>query len=639
MISLSPERSKQIKSIIERMFDRSVHDLLGTDIFGKKKVIMFSQGKPSHEIIKLFVTALGNKEPNKVEREALKHIISTTQTYIESLKNKTIADTLSTINGLINQKDGISNKALVDSIQDNFEKTANHLKAIVNTQMTTTRNVANALTISKVGESNGVEDPIVYFVLNRTGNTTCKHCVANHLLSDQITPKVFKLSEVGYEYLTHADRELGKVSLSGQHVHCFTESQMIHTDSGIFTFKNLYEQNKQVNVVVDNIIRKRIEGIYAGTYTIDKHTKYGSRIMPATHVYDTGTQECLRITLSSGHSIEVTEDHEMWEVLKDGGQKTKAKDLLIGARIPLLSGNSNFGNDSFEDLAELMGNLMGDGNLCTTAQWIGFGNDIPYLRQLYQKAKPFMQNTVRKKELTIFPANNKYNVPRVGFNSIRLCKIFKKEFNLSKKPRRIPKRLWSATEKTQQAFIRGLFAADGCIERGRQRVSIVLSQNDLDFMKEIQLLLSGMGYISRIYIACEEHDSKIKYSDGSIHMVHRKKCWRLHISGYRQCSKFFKEIGMGVPIKNVRLESAINAMNHAGSKNIYRTSDIISIEKIGKQQTYCITEPQSNTITVNGIVTGQCKCALTYLPPGFSFKNGSISWKGLEHNEYNEQRK
>ncbi len=234
MISITQDQAKKIKSIIERMFDNSVHDLLGTDIFGKKKVIMFSQGKPSHEIIKLFVEALGNRDPNKIEREALKHIIRTTQTYIESLKNKTISETLNIVNGSIN-KDGVSNQELFAKIKENLDKTAIHLKNIVETQTTTTRNVAKALTITKVGESNGVSDPIVFFVLNRSGSKVFKHCLNNHLLPDQITPRVFKLSEVGHEFLTHADREAGKISLSGQHVSCKCQISYLPPNFG---FKN-----------------------------------------------------------------------------------------------------------------------------------------------------------------------------------------------------------------------------------------------------------------------------------------------------------------------------------------------------------------------------------------------------------------
>lgn len=34
-----------------------------------------------------------------------------------------------------------------------------------------------------------------------------------------------------------------------------------------------------------------------------------------------------------------------------------------------------------------------------------------------------------------------------------------------------------------------------------------------------------------------------------------------------------------------------------------------------------------------------CRCSLVFLSPGFGFKNGKISWIGLDHNEYNKQKK
>lgn len=51
-------------------------------------------------------------------------------------------------------------------------------------------------------------------------------------------------------------------------------------------------------------------------------------------------------------------------------------------------------------------------------------------------------------------------------------------------------------------------------------------------------------------------------------------------------------------------------------------AEVSSIEPIGQHHTYCLTEPETNTVTANGIVTGNCRCSLITLLPGFGF-NGS----------------
>ena len=66
--------------------------------------------------------------------------------------------------------------------------------------------------------------------------------------------------------------------------------------------------------------------------------------------------------------------------------------------------------------------------------------------------------------------------------------------------------------------------------------------------------------------------------------------------------------------------------------------EVVSIRSIGEHKTYCLTEPMTNTITVNGIVTGNCRCVLAYLPKGYGFKNGYIHFIDVDHNELENQR-
>jgi intein/homing endonuclease len=641
MLGLTSTTKERIEKELDKLFEQLSYDFLGwAPGVGGAKRITFSTVTPQWTLAHLFVQSLGNKSPTTSEADALKGMLQIADNYLDSLKSITKSKILSDIDSYIikqrNNNLSIDAKAVQYLIDGGMKEAKKKLEIIAMAESSKTKTVGKAMDIVKVATSRGDSNPTLMFITMRDSEV-CKFCVQNHTI-DGVTPKLYKLSEVETGYLTQDDRKAGKVSLSLQHPHCFTGSQKLHTNFGLITFEQLYKNKLEVGVVVDNIVRKKIAGIYKNEVGIDKHSAYGSRLLPASQVYDTGIQECLRITLASGHTIEVSEEHEMWEVLKDQGRKIEAKNLRIGARIPLLSGNEYFGSDSFVDLAELMGNLMGDGILNETATWHGFGNDIPYIQSLYEKAKSFMQ--YRKKEPKIYPPDNKYNVSRMVFHGTQLCRIFKNEFGLSKKPRRIPLRLFSATRETQQAFIRGLFAADGCVDGSKhQSVSIVLAQNDYEFLKEVQLLLSSLGYISNIYTHGEAHEKTITYANGDSFLTKRKACWRLIISGYVQCKKFLEEVGLGVPIKNERLKRAIDKINWSGTKNIYRTTTVVNIERIGKQQTYCLTQPDTNTVTVNGIVTGQCRCSLSMLQNGFGFdSSGHITYIAPGHDEYKKQR-
>lgn len=66
---------------------------------------------------------------------------------------------------------------------------------------------------------------------------------------------------------------------------------------------------------------------------------------------------------------------------------------------------------------------------------------------------------------------------------------------------------------------------------------------------------------------------------------------------------------------------------------------INKIESIGKQQTYCVEEPMTNTITVNGVVTGNCRCTLVTMMPGYTFDaNGNVTYKEPGWSEIKHQR-
>jgi hypothetical protein len=113
----------------------------------------------------------------------------------------------------------------------------------------------------------------------------------------------------------------------------------------------------------------------------------------------------------------------------------------------------------------------------------------------------------------------------------------------------------------------------------------------------------------------------------------------LILGGVGNLEIFQKEIGFGVPVKNERVADRI--AKAAGKRRLgsWRTSLVVSVEDIGVQPTYCITEPMTNTVTVNGIVTGQCRHSLVSIMPGYGFKNGSLSYIEPGYNIIVDQRK
>jgi intein/homing endonuclease len=643
MRGISSSSKNKIHELIDDLFDKMTLQLVGeVPSLRNKKSIIFTS-KPDLTLAHIFLKTLGSERLLPQEREALKNLLSTAEEYVSSLRAKTKAQVTESIDSYVKEQylknEKPSTVEIKNIINENLEKAKNHFKTIAEAESTKARNMGKALQIGKVAASQGVSDPNVYFVVVKDGKT-CSECVRLHLMPDLITPRVWKLSEIGFGY--HKKGE-NNPKIAGLHPHCFTGDMLLHTEKGLKSFKDLYESQEDIRVVVDSRIQNRKFPVnqfgieIPNTPRINRHDNNGAKVLPATKVYYTGIRECYKITLTSGHSIEVSEDHEMWVDNDRAGIKVKAKDLKVGDKIPILQANQGFtGDKDFQELAELMGNLMGDGSLLKNrASWNFFGNDIEYGLKLFELAKKYGAKETTK--LIIKEPNSKYRVVSARFSNYELGRIFTKEFGLSKKPRRVPKAIFEANRATVSAFLRGLFAADGHSEN----TSIVLAQNDLDFLRQIQILLSMLGYTSRIYDHSEGGEGKITYADGKTFNVKRKKCWRLYITGLDNIKRFSEEIGMGVSAKQAKLLDFLDRNYKPKEERFqfpWRTARVESIEKIGKKETYCLTEPSLNTVTVNGIVTGQCRCSLAFLAPGFGFKNGQVAWIGEGHDEYKAQR-
>jgi intein/homing endonuclease len=640
MIGLPGKTKDALSKIIGNLFDSIALNFLGNIPKLRGKKIFTISSRPDFSLPHLFVQAMRNRAPNEIEADVLGGLLDSAHGYIESLKNKTASNITERIDGLAREA-SLREETLKESdvqavLDEELGKAKTHIAAITEAESTKMRNIGSMMDITKVSAGLGDLDPTVFFIVIKDKNA-CQECVRLHLMPNG-EPRLWKLSELKQGYHKRGE---DTPSAFGLHPHCFVEETKLHTTYGLVSLKELFENQQDVEVFVDKRVKNRKVGnnqygeSVPGSVWFDRHSN-GTNTFKATKVYDTGTQECIKITLDNGMSLSVSTGHEMWVDDDKNGTKIKAEEIKIGDKIPVISGQCGFGKDSFPELAELMGNLMGDGAIGEiTAKWCFFGNDIPYGEKLYSLAKSYMGGHNYLDKMTIFGPNEKYIVDRTSFNSTALKGIFKNEFNLSKKPRRVPERIWKADKSTVSAFLRGLYAADGHSEKAP---SVALAQNDLEFLKEIQLLLSNLGLISSICDHGEECIKTITYADGREFETKRKACWRLSLSGWDQCAIFAKEIGMGVPKKQEKLLNFLSETEGKTKHGSWRTSRVASVEKLGERQTYCLTEPMTNTVTANGIVTGQCRCSLVYLVSGFGFKGGKLHYISENFDAYKYQK-
>ena len=203
MRGISGSTKEILNKIVEEMFDRVAVNLLGhIPAYGNKKTILFTS-RPSYTLAHLFMQALGAERPLPQETEVMKNLLSTAHSYVESLKHKTKAQLTESVDAYV--KESRANKIAPSSdeirkrIGEALTGAGKHLKVISEAETTKARNMGKLMNIAKVGASLGQSDPSVFFVVIRDA-LACSECKRLHLLDDEITPKIWKMSELGYSY-------------------------------------------------------------------------------------------------------------------------------------------------------------------------------------------------------------------------------------------------------------------------------------------------------------------------------------------------------------------------------------------------------------------------------------------------------
>jgi hypothetical protein len=220
MFGLSSKIKDALNATVEDMFDRIALDFIGEIPALKNTKRLVISDQPNFGLPHLFVQAMGNKVPNEIERDMLRSLLESSHGYIASLKNRTRANITERIDGLSREatlrNEKMSQKDVQDVLAEEMGKAKSHLIAIVESESTKLRNLGSMMDISRKAGGIGDTDPTVFFVVIRDG-VTCKECIRLHLMPDQITPRLWKFSELKQGYHKRGEE---KPSAFGLHPHC-----------------------------------------------------------------------------------------------------------------------------------------------------------------------------------------------------------------------------------------------------------------------------------------------------------------------------------------------------------------------------------------------------------------------------------
>src|SRR3990170_3233173 len=249
------------------------------------------------------------------------------------------------------------------------------------------------------------------------------------------------------------------------------------------------EAKKELEEVVDFLKKPGKYGAGLASFDTDK---VFSKNEYASHWYNLGDQETIKIRLAQGFNLEGTPEHPIVVMAGDGRLRfRKLRDIRRGDYAVLQFGRGMFGDLQMVDAetAYLMGLLTGDGNM-SHASRVGLTNVDPEIVSFFENyvRVRYPQNmiTVREQSYLVSSWQFKRFLYEMGMSYLL-------SFDKS-----VPVTILQAPREIQVMFLRGLFDTDASVEKSR--ATIEYSTVSEKMAKQIQMMLLNMGVVAYLNV-------------------------------------------------------------------------------------------------------------------------------------------
>jgi hypothetical protein len=205
-----------ISRAVDEVFDRASARLLGASPWGKQLAISFA---PQTSLTALFNDA-AKHEGVEPREEILRSLLKVASSYLNAHRERAKAKVLHGVQtALIEAQTGGAKTdfttILGGKLADLMQEVKADIKRVAVTEAVNTTNTSTYDAIGRIGAVTGREDPTVYFVCVHDA-ALCDECKRLHLLADEVTPRLWRISELGAGYHKKGDPN---PKISGLHPH------------------------------------------------------------------------------------------------------------------------------------------------------------------------------------------------------------------------------------------------------------------------------------------------------------------------------------------------------------------------------------------------------------------------------------
>src|SRR5581483_3993077 len=227
-----------------------------------------------------------------------------------------------------------------------------------------------------------------------------------------------------------------------------------------------------------------------------------------------------------------------------------------------------------EDLAEFLGYLIGDGNIHTTKQAVGYTTGDRELANRYAALVTQLFAIEPRVYWDDRTANGKGGRWRAVFYSANVLDLLESlgiDLHAKARQKRIPDVILQSPKSVVSAFLRAYFDCDGCAS---VKAGVILSTFSDDIALALQVVLLNYGILSR------------------------RLGPNIHITG-ASAALYEQEIGFGLTRKREKLQTYLAW--HQWMKRPSPWDEVVSIEH-GVADVYDITVDESHRYVANGML-------------------------------------
>ena len=170
----------------------------------------------------------------------------------------------------------------------------------------------------------------------------------------------------------------------------------------------------------------------------------------------------------------------------------------------------------------------------------------------------------------------------------------------------VPEAVFAAPREAVIGYLQGLFTADGTVNVscGGESCTIRLASSSRTLLADVQLLLSNLGIVSRVYHRRSSGEKLTPDGKGGMRMDAYAEQFELTLDEV-DLDVFVDTVGFLTSGKQERARAYVASKLRPSYRGSYET-EVVSVEYEGLEPVFDTTEPVSHSVIANAIVAHQC---------------------------------